>query len=428
MGKLLAVMLAVFTAVSVLAESKPVVVVYRGMKEWTSWLKPVVKNYEKKYPGRKVKLMPIITSGDSNYETKIAMMLNNNRSIDLVFIDSLPTLHTYINAASLSAYPAMQSWDGWNQVYDYMKDGTMQKGKHYAVPITGGNILMFYNKNIFKKAGISIPWRPKTWQDIIDAGLKVKKTSPDVYPIWLTLKGNDEATTMFTGLTLLYGTGQKLYEDGKWIVTSKGLFDTLNFIYTLRKKNLLPPPPVIFDQINPLKMQQELTPKQKVAIFVDGAWINTSCWIGAYKKTRDYYDSFAFPTQNGQKPYYISIAGGWSVGISEKSSNKEAAWDFLKFFTSKESFPEAFRSDNAPPRKDAVNMKEYPEILKKPTELLKYGQHRPVIEGYSTISREFSTAIEAVSIGYTTPLQAMNSFANNVEMSLGKDKVVREYK
>ena len=429
MKKILGILLISLISISIFADAKPVTVAYKGSHDWQAWLDVMKKEYETKFPDKKIRLFPIVTKDDVNYEIKIAMLLKNDPDIDLVFVDSFPTLHTYINAELLEPYPAMQKWTGWNQIYNYMKNGAQKDGKYYCIPVASGNIVLYYSKELLTKAGISLPWNPKTWQNIINTALKVKKAAPDIYPIWLNLQGNKESTTMYTGLSLLYGTGQKLYKNEKWIVTSKGLFDSLNFIYTLRKENLLPPPPVILDQQAMNRMEKEMTPAQKIAIFLDGGFFKNYAWTGKLKKTRELYDITPFPTQYGQSPHYISMAGGWSVSMCAKSSNKTAAWDFFQFLVSKEGLLKAsIYSTNTSPRKDVLKMKGYLEDLKKPTEMLKYGQHRPIAENYSLISNEFSKAIESVSTGYTTPSQAMNNFANNVEMSLGKDKIAREYK
>jgi len=37
------------------------------------------------------------------------------------------------------------------------------------------NVGLYYDKAILTKAGIKLPWQPKTWQDIITAAQAIKK-------------------------------------------------------------------------------------------------------------------------------------------------------------------------------------------------------------------------------------------------------------
>jgi multiple sugar transport system substrate-binding protein len=42
---------------------------------------------------------------------------------------------------------------------------------------------LWYNKNLLAKAGIKLPWQPKTWADVVRAAAAVKKADPGVIPI-----------------------------------------------------------------------------------------------------------------------------------------------------------------------------------------------------------------------------------------------------
>ena len=64
--------------------------------------------------------------------------------------------------------------------YFYLKNGEFQ-GKIYMFPIIVGNPRMVvFNMEILRNSGIEAA--PKTWDEFVEAGLKVKETQPDIYP------------------------------------------------------------------------------------------------------------------------------------------------------------------------------------------------------------------------------------------------------
>ena len=42
---------------------------------------------------------------------------------------------------------------------------------------------LWYNKAVLAKAGVALPWQPKTWADVLAVAEKIKATEPGVTPI-----------------------------------------------------------------------------------------------------------------------------------------------------------------------------------------------------------------------------------------------------
>src|SRR5206468_2936942 len=62
--------------------------------------------------------------------------------------------------------------------YKYYQKGLLDvasyNGHVYGLPTDTDVRMLWYNKADFAKAGVAIPWQPKTWQDVIDTAAKVK--------------------------------------------------------------------------------------------------------------------------------------------------------------------------------------------------------------------------------------------------------------
>lgn len=75
----------------------------------------------------------------------------------------------------------------WNSV--------MWEGKVYGVPKATNTIALFYNKDLFAKAGIAEP--PKTWDELLDAARKLTDPASNVYGLTWSARANEEGTFQF---------------------------------------------------------------------------------------------------------------------------------------------------------------------------------------------------------------------------------------
>ena len=69
----------------------------------------------------------------------------------------------------LSSY--LKDYKEWNDgtFYGPLVDGvTYTDGSVYGIPYCTDTRGLWYNKDIFKAAGLDTEWQPKTWQDVID--------------------------------------------------------------------------------------------------------------------------------------------------------------------------------------------------------------------------------------------------------------------
>ncbi|MCP4180960.1 MAG: extracellular solute-binding protein [bacterium] len=388
------------------------------------WIKEVTAAYEKANPDIKVNLM-IIGGDEANYYTKIALMLKSSANLDVLFEDSL-MLKSNVDAGELAPID-INNWKPWDEFYPSLKQSVTINDKIYGIPLSTDARGLYYNINIFKKAGIKTPWQPKNWNDILVAARQIKKKVPGVFPFSFASSASGEATSMQTAEMFLYGTGNTLYKDGKWIVTSKGLLNTLKFISTVYKEHLGVRMGIALNPQYGNIITTTLAPQQKVGIILDGCWLD-GLWRKKYPETSKNYKFIPMPTEFGQAPGYTSMSGGWDLSISSKSTQKTAALKFIKFALNKKNMISYTQIvQNLATRKDVAASKEYPEHLKAATKFLKFTHFRPASPNYPIVSTKLQNAVESVTIG-KAPLQVMDTYATSVERVLGKDKVIKEYK
>lgn len=398
-----------------------------GDGDTTQWFKNTVKAYEVKYPERKVNIQ-IIGGTSNNYYTKLSLMLQSDSSIDVIFQDSF-MLKSSVDSNSLAPID-IAKWNQWNEFYPALQKAVTINGKCYGVPVSTDSRGLYYNLDIFKKAGIKMPWNPKSWNDILDTARQIKKKVPDVFPMTLNVAANGEATSMQTFEMLLYGTktNNNLMKDGKWIATSQSILDSLSFINTLFTERLTPRLGILLNpEYGPSIMPTQLAPKQKVGIILDGCWIQ-AYWEKKYKKTAKEYKFIPMPTEFGQAPGHITMSGGWLLAISSKSSRKKQSLDFIEFALNKKNMIQfAIDVMNLATRKDVAASKQYPKSLDQATSFLKFSHFRPENENYPMVSAQIQNAVESVATDQATPIGAMNIYASALERILGKKKIIKLY-
>src|SRR3954462_7467185 len=173
------------------------------------YLADMKKQFEKKYPGKKVELVPI-KAPDSEYYTKLQQMLRSPKTApDLVYEDTF-LINSDITSGYLKPLDAyLDKWPDWNQLVDTAKSAAKaENGKTYGVPDGTDTRGLWFDKGIFKKAGLPADWQPKTWDALLAAAPTIKEKVPGVPPLNLyTGKPAGEAATMQGFEMLLYGTG-----------------------------------------------------------------------------------------------------------------------------------------------------------------------------------------------------------------------------
>ena len=391
------------------------------------WFNSVISDYEKAYPDRKVKLQ-MISGSPQNYYTKLQLLLKTDTTIDLVKEDTF-MLHTDIQAGLLAPINEIKEWEDWDEFYPSIRDFAIDNGNVYGVPMTTDTRGLLYNIEIFKKAGIKTPWQPKNWQDIIDTCKTIKKNVPNVASITLPIsQAMGEATTMQTLQMLLYGTDSPLYKDGKWVLSSPGMLNSLKFIQIIAKENLIPRLGILMNPQYRNIMSTQLAPKNQVGIILDGCF-HLGRWFDEYPETYKKMSFAKMPTEFGQDPGYITMSGGWLLSINNKSLKKDLALDFIKFALNKKNILDnVLKVNNLSVRKDVTDAPEYPAYLKPATDVLKYTHFRPANSQYPIVSSKIQFAVESVATQAATPKQAMNTLVNSVKRVLGEDTVVENLK
>jgi multiple sugar transport system substrate-binding protein len=304
------------------------------------WWDGIAKQWAKLYP--KVKLNLLGTGGtDVDLMNKAAVMFRSpSTTPDVIQLpttyvgefsgsDYLLPLNKYVSGSSAPAF--------WTGMPSGVQAISTINGKVYAVNAGNNDSAILYNIPMLEKAGIKMPWQPKTWQDIVTAALAVKKHDPGVWPLWMAAGVAAGPTNVLQGIgNLIDGSTNPVMFDSKtnkWVVNSPGLRATLQLYKTIFQDGLNAPTSQLFrtDSVGqpPLLMKQG-----KLAISIGSNWYPT-VWVQSnsaapWPQGAKDVGVAPIPTENGQAPGGASTIGGWAYAISKASSNDTMAWNFIK--------------------------------------------------------------------------------------------------
>jgi sorbitol/mannitol transport system substrate-binding protein len=215
-----------------------------------------------------------------------------------------------------------------NDVIPKVRLGLSYKGSLYAVPFYGESSMTYYNKKLFAAAGLKMPLHP-TWGQIQSFAAKLNKSSSNQYGICLrALPGWGEFGAPLTTVINTFG--------GEWFnmkwepqLTSPAFENAVNFYVNLIKQYGEPGATSSgFTECETAMAQG------KTAMWVDAT-------VAAGQLTDPSKSQVAKDIGFAYAPTKVTTLGShwlwaWSLAIEASSKNKDAAFKFLTWATSKD--------------------------------------------------------------------------------------------
>lgn len=393
------------------------------------YVRDVAREFEKKHKGKKVRLVPVQASQQDYYSKVQQLMRSPKTAPDVVHEDSF-LIQPDIKSGYLKPLDKhLKKWKGWDRYASSSKDSVRgDDGKTYGVPDGTDTRGIWFNKKIFKKAGLPQNWHPDTWNDVLKAARTIKKKVPGVAPLNIfTGKAAGEAATMQGMEMLLYGIGSDpdkpannpLYNEKtkKWVKGGEKFEDSLRFVRTVYSEKLGPD---VDQALNPnmqTKIMTDLLPKNKVAMDIDGSWLGQQ-WLKTGGSPWPHWNKTLglapMPTQHGQAPGEVSMSGGWAWSVAKKSEKPDLAWQLIKTLQShKNAVDWCIRGAQIATRSDVASDKRYLRSMpgtKFFTERVRHSHYRPKGPVYPQVSTAIAEAMESVTTGDTTVRQATKAY------------------
>lgn len=282
-----------------------------GSESEINILKPMLEDFEKQNNGIKVDLMHI----PQNYFQKIHLLFASNTAPDVIFINNL-YLPLYANAGVLEDLTGYGEFE-YDKYFPKSLEAMKFKGKIYALPRDVSNLVFFYNRDLFKKQGVSYPTKNWTLEDLLNKAQKL--TTKETFGISF-----EEKPLYYLPYMLYYGgwgvndTANYFKED---VLDKPENKKGLEFYADLRRKYHVAPRK---EEIGSATMAQMFL-QGKVGMYLSGRWM-----VPKFRQEAKFdWDVVEFP-----KTMFMD-SSGWAV--SRTSKHKPEAVKLIKFLASEDN-------------------------------------------------------------------------------------------
>ena len=208
-----------------------------------------------------------------------------------------------------------------------VRDGLSHEGKLYAAPFYAESTMLFYRKDLFEKAGITVPEQP-TWDEVKQWAEKLTDKSAGVYGVCLRGKpGWGENIAFLSTMIHTYG-GQ--WFDMNWqptIDTPEWKAAITDYVNLLNKYG---PPGAASNGFNE---NLSLFASGKCAMWIDATVAAGLLYNPAESKVADKVGFAQAPIGKTEKGSHWLWA--WSLAIPNSSDAQDAARKFVLWATSK---------------------------------------------------------------------------------------------
>lgn len=231
-------------------------------------------------------------------------------------------------------------------------------GELWGVPYLVNVRLLLYRKSVLEKYGLKVP---ETWEEFVDVASKITAAEGRKMFGFSFTSEKGEPRVFQEFISFYFQLNDSLYrlENGKWVInaTPEQLTAVLSLYNDLMWKYEVP-------GVNPEERglgggaQDQGFVQGKYAMVCAGPWM-----IGYGKNYPEVIaDTGIAPlpvAPGGRQATYLEVK---PIMINKFSKNKDAAWELVKFVTSKDFIALENKVEGAnPPRKDVAAMKEFQE-------------------------------------------------------------------
>jgi ABC-type glycerol-3-phosphate transport system substrate-binding protein len=239
---------------------------------------------------------------------------------------------------------AVPEW-AWRAV----TEGFGEEGDIYGLPIGASSYAIYYNKKLFAKAGLPTDFQPKTWEEVKEAGLKLKAAGIQPFTggnqegieniwwfsaVWPTITSPEDTLALAKGELPL--TDPKVAETFKvhMMLQDAGLFEDDRFSTPLYTDGIY-------------RFGQGKAGMALGFITRQGSYVDHVPELG-----EENVGLFFPPGAN-----YLTLTPPYVWSIPRAAKNKEAASAYLEFVTSREGIETTYKVGGEYPNRSGVEIR-----------------------------------------------------------------------
>lgn len=386
-----------------------------GLQAW----KELVVGFEKSHPNIHVKTLNVPWNNDQKLLTAIAAGIPP----DITMVDRPHTSKWAIRGAlmPLESFITQSSFDS-TQFFPVTWQEVNYLNRIWAIPFNTDDRGLFYNRTMFREAGLDPDKPPRTWKELEQYAAKLtiydkqgRLIHAGFAPVW--------------GTSLLYQYawqkgGDVMNPDASRVTfNSKEWVDSLTWIVSFVDKYKLQSL-LIFSSGFGVYAQDPFI-SGKVAMLEHGCWFLQA--LEKYAPDMD-YGVAPIPIPENGKP--ACLAAGFALAIPQGSKHPKEAWEFIKYSTSPPAQLSIAKIVKCIPANRIAATDDY--FMKDPhwsvfVKIMEHGRHHPISPVVDLTFNEIVRATDLAVHHEYTPKQALDNAAHTVQKALDKINTNLQY-
>ena len=310
--------------------------------------------------------------------------------------------------------PADRAW--MSGFYPGFMKNSQTGGKTWGIPFQRSTIVMYWNKELFKQAGLDPNRPPQNWAELVDYGKKLTQRDAagkvstwgvqvpsSGFPYWLF-----QGFTTQNGVELMNAAGTQTYFDKPEVV------EALQFWVDLSRKHGVHPPGVVEWGTTPKDFME-----RKAAII----WTTTGNLTNIRTNAKFEFGVAMLPA--GKQRGTPTGGGNFYVFKKASAAEREAAMKFIQWVTSPKHAAEWAIATGyvavSPAAWDTPEMKKYLADFPAPTvarDQLQYAVAELSTHENQRVTKALNDGLQAALTGAKTPQQALQDAQREAERIL----------
>lgn len=369
----------------------------------TKLIDALASDFHKENPNITVK--PVYGGSYQDTMTKVATAVQGGNSPDIAVLLSTD-LYSLLSMNAIEDLTPRFSKEYFNGFYEAFMGNSKAGDKVWSVPFQRSTIVLYYNKDLFKKANLDPERPPANWNELVEyaSKLTVKDSQGKVTQWGLEIPSTGYQYWMLQALALQTG-GNIVSNDGKEVYFNKPhVEEALQFYMDLGQKHKVMPEGTI---------EWATVPSD----FISGKtamMYHTTGNLTRVKNEAKFDFGVAFLSANKQ---YGSPTGGGNLYVFKNipEENKKAAIKFIEFLTKPERVAQwsidtgYVGTTKASYETDLLKnyIKDFPQAAVA-RDQLQYADSELSTFQNGQVTKLFNDNIQAVLLGRMTPKEALD--------------------
>ncbi|MBU1105675.1 MAG: extracellular solute-binding protein [Candidatus Riflebacteria bacterium] len=287
---------------------------------WNFWdpkfILPVIKQFEKDNPGVKINNEQVSWG---NGLDKIVVAMANGRAPDICELGSTWMGKFMAEGALLDV---TDKFCDLKPDYMMWEPATMN-GRLYGMPWLAGTRVMFYNRTLFKNAGLDPDHGPETWAELLEAARLIHNPEKGLYGFGMNAGEGHILYKKF--MPFAWGNGGKIIDENDAMVFDSPLNrEALDFYLRLKE----------FSYCEKQDLLDEAFKRGRLGLAISGSWNFARYPIDAPELD---FGVTLMPKPAKDKGFSTSFFGGEILVLFKSCKDPDVAARFVRFLTTVEN-------------------------------------------------------------------------------------------